>query len=292
MPSITSRKSFRARERLVSAFVKYYEARGHENSSELTYNRWKVQHDAGATTEDIAKLEAAAGIGILSNTVPSTFWTLFDIYSRHSLLLELREEIRKNGLVIEPDTGLHVVDLASIRDRCHLLVSSFQETLRLRSNGAPTRVVCKDILLNGQWLLKEGSILQMPAPTINRHPVAWGEATNEFNPRRFMKDTSQRDVKRATAFMSFGASPNICPGRHFASGEILALAAMMILRYDITPESGSWRPPVLNTKAMAASVTPPGEQFLVKVHAREEFKGTKWDFQVTEGRGKFSLVVG
>lgn len=292
MPSITSRKSYRARARLVAALVKYYEARGHENSSELTYNRWKVQHDAGATTEDIAKLEAAAGIGILSNTVPSTFWTLFDIYSRPSLLLELREEIRQTSLVIEPDTGLHVVDLASIRDSCHLLVSSFQETLRLRSNGAPTRVVCKDILLNDQWLLKEGSILQMPAPTINRQPVAWGEATSDFNPRRFMKDTSQRDVKRATAFMSFGASPNICPGRHFASGEILALAAMMILRYDITPESGIWRPPVLNTKAMAASVTPPGEMFLVKVHEREEFKGAKWDFRVTEGRGKFSLVVG
>ena len=292
MPSITSRKSFKARATLVAALVKYYEARGHENSSELTYNRWKVQHDAGATTEDIAKLEAAAGIGILSNTVPSTFWTLFDIYSRPSLLLELREEIRQNGLVIEPDTGLHVVDLASIRDSCHLLVSSFQETLRLRSNGAPTRVVCKDILLNDQWLLKEGSILQMPAPTINRQPVAWGEATSDFNPRRFMKDTTQRDMKRATAFMSFGASPNICPGRHFASGEILALTAMMILRYDIAPESGIWKPPVLNTKAMAASMTPPGETFSVKVHEREEFEEAEWDFRVTEGRGKFSLVVG
>lgn len=281
-----------ARERLVSAFVKYYEAGGHENSSELTYNRWKVQHEAGATTKDIAKLEAAAGIGILSNTVPSTFWTLFDIYSRESLLLELREEIRENGLIIEPETGLHVVDLASVRDNCHLLVSSFQETLRLRSNGAPTRVVCKDILLDDQWLLKEGSILQMPAPVLNRKPVAWGEATDDFNPRRFMKEASQKGLKRATAFMSFGASPNICPGRHFASGEIIAMTAMMILRYDITPESGIWRPPVLNTKAMAASMTPPGETFLVKAHEREEFKGAKWDFRVTEGKGRFKLVVG
>ncbi|KAJ4301953.1 hypothetical protein N0V90_004049 [Kalmusia sp. IMI 367209] len=292
IPSITSRKSFMARERVITALVQYYEAGGHENSSELTYNRWKVQQDAGATTKDIARLEAAAGIGILSNTVPSTFWTLFDIYSRPSLLLELREEIRQNGLVIEPETGLHIVDLAAIRDNCHLLVSSFQETLRLRSNGAPTRVVCKDILLNDQWLLKGGSILQMPAPTINRQSVAWGESTNDFNPRRFMKHSSQKDTKRATAFMSFGASPNICPGRHFASGEILALAAMMILRFEIAPESGIWTPPVLNTKAMAASVTPPGEKFLVKVHEREEYKEAEWKFRVTEGRGRFSLVVG
>jgi hypothetical protein len=107
-----------------------------------------------------------------------------------------------------------------------------------------------------------------------------------------MKNHSQKDSKRATAFMSFGASPNICPGRHFASGEILSLAAMMILRYDINPESGVWTPPVLNSKAMAAPITPPGEVFLAKIHEREEYKEVKWDFRVTEGRGKFGLVVG
>jgi hypothetical protein len=70
-PQFTARKSWKARERLVDAFKEYYLKRGHENSSELTYARWKAQSDMGATLEDIARLEAITGIGILSNTVPS-----------------------------------------------------------------------------------------------------------------------------------------------------------------------------------------------------------------------------
>ena len=72
-PRITARKAFKSREKIVASFVKYFEAGGQENSSQMTYQRWKTQHDAGATIEDIARLETAAGIGILANTVPSIF---------------------------------------------------------------------------------------------------------------------------------------------------------------------------------------------------------------------------
>jgi hypothetical protein len=107
-----------------------------------------------------------------------------------------------------------------------------------------------------------------------------------------MKDISQRDQKRATAYMSFGASPNICPGRHFASGEILSLVAMMVLRYEIIPESRHWVSPPLNTKAMAASITPPGDRFSVNIRRRQEYQQAKWEYKVTEGKGRFGLVVG
>ncbi|KAF2146999.1 uncharacterized protein K452DRAFT_261129 [Aplosporella prunicola CBS 121167] len=288
-PSITARNPLKARERLVNAIVKYYEAGGQHDSSELAYSRWKMQHDGGATTKDIAKLEAAVGIGILSNTVPSTFWTIFDIFSRPELLDEIRDEVRAKALRVKE--GIHIVDLAAIRNECKLLVSSYQETLRTRSNSATTRIVTKDMMLNDEWVLKQGSVLQMPAPTVNRHGSAWGDESSEFNPRRFLKG-EQKDVKRATAFLSFGASPHICPGRHFATGEILSLTAMMVLRYNLAPRDGSWRKLKLNAWAIAASMTPPAESFEVTVEEREEYKGKKWDFQVTEGQGKFGLVVG
>lgn len=90
----------------------------------MTYGRWKTQHDAGAITENIARLEVATGIEILSNTVPATFWTLFDIYSRPKLLIELREEISKNALQIDT-SGTKIIDLADIKDPCPLLLSTF-----------------------------------------------------------------------------------------------------------------------------------------------------------------------
>lgn len=91
-------------------------------SLENSARRWRHH-------EGYARLEAASSIGVLSNTVPSTFWTLFDIYSRPELLNEIRTELQTNALTIDPDTKKYVVDLALIRDSCPRLVSAFQETL-------------------------------------------------------------------------------------------------------------------------------------------------------------------
>ncbi|MCJ1348396.1 hypothetical protein MMC31_006628 [Peltigera leucophlebia] len=296
LPHITARKAFKAREKIVASFVKFYEAGGHKNSSQLTYGRWEAQHSAGASNEDIARLETAASIGILSNTVPSAFWTLFEIYSRPELLAKLREETLMGALHVGISTNganhPHVIDLAAIRDQCPLLVSTFQEVLRLRSNGAPTRVVSKDIVLNGQYLLKAGSVLQMPSKIINRERSTWGEKAEEFIPSRFMANGQAKEHRRATGFMSFGASPNICPGRHFATGEIMALIGMMVLRYNITPTNKSWDPPRLNPRALAASVTPPIEEFRVRISPRKVIDGASWSFCVTEGKGKFGLITG
>ncbi|KAI9753259.1 MAG: hypothetical protein M1835_001006 [Candelina submexicana] len=295
LPRFTARKAFKARQKINDSFVKYYEKDGHLQSSEMAMGRWKAQHDAGATTRDIARLETAAGIGILSNTVPSTFWTIFEIYSRPQLLEKLRAEIldamRADTSTVDSQS-LHIIDLANIRDACPLLVSSFQEVLRLRSNGAPTRVVYKDHMLGDRYLLKAGAVLQMPAHSINREDSTWGADAEDFNPSRFISNGERKDQKRVTGYMSFGASPNMCPGRHFASGEVLAMAAMLMLRYDIKPASGEWTRPRLNTRAMAASITPPVEEFMVQISPRKEVEGVEWAFKVTEGKGKFSLITG
>ena len=294
-PRYTAKTAWTAREKIVKALTEYYIAGGHYDSSALTMARWKTQHDAGATTEDIARLETASSIGVLSNTVPSTFWTLFEIYSRRELLEDIRKELRENALVI--DRGQHIVDLGYIRDGCPKLVSTFQEVLRVRSNGAPTRVVYSDIMLDDRYLLKAGSVVQMSGPAVNKEETVWGPSAQQFNSSRFQNLTKENEESplerpRATSYIAFGAAPSMCPGRHFAAGEVLALAAMLILRYDITPASGEWRTPKLNAWAIASSVTPPAESYPVNISARNEYAGVQWSFRVTEGKGKFSLITG
>lgn len=295
-PKYTAKVAWTAREKIVKAFTEYYTVGGHYDSSALTMARWKTQHDAGATTENIARLEVASSVGVLSNTVPSTFWTLFDIYSRDELLADIREELKLNALVIDSDTKNHIVDLGLIRDGCPKLVSVFQEVLRVHSNGAPTRVVYNDVILDDRYLLKAGSVVQLLAPAVNKEEAVWGKSAQQFDSARFSSITKEKDPPaerpRATSYMSFGASPNMCPGRHFAAGEILAFAAMLILRYDVTPVAGKWWTPKLNAWAVAASVTPPVEAYPVRVSARKEYDGASWSFSVTEGKGKFSLIVG
>ena len=200
-PKYTGRKAWQARERMAHAFIEYFKNKGYEDSSELTLGRFHAQRDHGATIEDIARLEVSEGLGILSNTVPTCFWVLYDIYSRPDLLKELRDELRANAITLSPD-GTHTIDLVDIKEKCGLLISTFQEVLRVRSIGAPTRTVYKDILLNDQYLLKKGSLLMMPIKGINREENTWGAQAHEFNPRRFA-DGRQKDIK-VTGFMSFG----------------------------------------------------------------------------------------
>jgi len=288
-PWVVARKAWKGREYLAKAFLQYYEAGGHLGSSQLSYIRWKSQHDAGATLEDIARLEVVMGLGILSNTVPASFWVMFDIFSRPELLEEIREEICRNALSINPE-GRHTIDLADVQDKCPLLLASFQETLRVRSNAAQLRVIYEDTMLNDSYLVKAGSVLVMPAAVINRSESMWGPDAHSFDPQHFI--TAGGKGSKASGFMSFGAPPHMCAGRHFATGEILALVTMLILQFDVCPVEGKWVEPPTNVKAVAASLSPPMGRTSVAIGERPGLKGVKWDFTLTPGRGRHGLVVG
>lgn len=262
-PTITARKAHLARESVVQAMLKFARAGGYEDDgcSELAYSRWKTQTDQGATDENIARLETSLNIGVLSNTSPSTFWTIFEVCSRPDLLASIRDEVRRNAMTVDPEMNTHAIDLSRIRDDCPILVSTFQEVLRVHANGAPTRMVYEDVILDNTYLLKAGSILQMPSVIINNEESRWGSDAAKFDPLRFHTaaqpvdaDGEPRTKPRATSYLSFGVSPNLCPGRHFAAAEILALDAVTIMRVDIKPTKGEWWTPKLNVEAMDLSL--------------------------------------
>ncbi|KAE8395021.1 cytochrome P450 [Aspergillus alliaceus] len=291
LPWISARKAWQGREQLTQEFIRYYQAGGHLDSSQLAYSRWKVQHDAGAAMEDIARLEALNALGILSNTVPTCFWVLFDILSRPDHLNIIRNEILTGALSVD-SAGIHTLDVADIRVNCPTLVSTLQETLRMRSNSAQLRVVRQDILLDDRLLVKAGSIILMPAATINKHTSVWGSNADAFDPQRFKETDQAEKRRRAAGFLSFGTSPHICPGRHFASGEILALVAMLLVRFDIQPAKGAWVEPKVNTKAVAASLAPAAERVEVTCSEIPKFAGVEWRFRLTPGKGTFGLITG
>ncbi|KAF4545485.1 Cytochrome p450 [Lasiodiplodia theobromae] len=291
MPKLTAKQVWNARESLVEAFVKYYNEDGLEDGSEMAKARWREQQKAGANLQDTARLEAGLALGLLSNTVPATFWTLFEICSRPELLAQIRSEVREKALHVDGN-GVHTIDLCDIRDNCELLISTFQETLRIRSKAMPLRMVYNDVHLNDQYLLKAGSIVQMPSPVFHRNESIWGHKSEEFEPRRFIKGGEQKESRRMTGFLAFGISPTLCPGRHFATGEVLSLAAMLLLRYDVLPEGGSWKCPKFDAKSAAASFYTPTEDVPVKFKPRAEYEGTTWTYRVTPGKGRFGLITG
>ncbi|GME23799.1 Cytochrome p450 [Neofusicoccum parvum] len=291
-PNITARKVWKARETLVSAFIDYYNASGLSDASAMANARWREQRSVGATLADTARLEAGMALGLLSNTVPAAFWTVFEICSRPPLLAAIRAELCARALHVDAATGARTVDLADIRDGCELLVSTFQETLRVRSKAMPMRMAYQDVLLNDRYLLKEGGIVQMPSPVFHRNESIWGDEADAFEPRRFMKGGNVKETRRMAGFLAFGISPSLCPGRHFATGEVLSLVAMLLLRYDIIPQRGNWEVPKVDAKSAAASFYTPAEEFRVNFKARSEYEGASWAYRVTAGKGRFGLIIG
>ncbi|KAL2827939.1 cytochrome P450 [Aspergillus cavernicola] len=302
LPSLIARTAWKGRETALVALIKYYNQNGQQQGSELTKARWKTMHDAGISTEDIARLEVSMAIGLLSNTVPAVFRILYELYSSPDLLQEIRQEVRLNALCVTTD-GVHVVSIPALRDTCPLLVSTYQEILRSRGMASPTRIVTEDVILADKYLLKKGAMLSMPGSSMSRHSEVWGPNADEFNPRRFMKtdddkknnnDNNNNNLRRTGGFMTFGVSPVICPGRHFASSEILSIVAMIILRLELVPVDGGgvWREPKTNSKAISSIMRPLKDPFNVRVLVREEYEGVKWDCEAKDGSGVFNLMVG
>ncbi|KAL4911366.1 hypothetical protein BDW74DRAFT_184739 [Aspergillus multicolor] len=304
LPSIVARTAYTAREKVLAAFIMYFTNGGYEQGSELTRTRYHVMHEGGLSVPDIARAEVSMGLGLLSNTVPAAFWVLFDLYSRPELLEETRAEVRANAVRVETTIdGIrkHIIDICALRDACPLFVSTYQEILRSRSTTAVTRVVTEDTILADRYLLKKGGVVSIPASTLGADETVWGpESEIEFNPRRYIKPApgsmngGERNPRRTGGFMTFGVSPTICPGRHFASSEILAIAAMVILRVDLNPVNGEWKAPERNSMAISSSMWPIKGELRVKVSRRdsEQEKEEQWDVGAREGSGMFNLMIG
>ena len=171
---------------------------------------------------------------------------------------------------------------------------------------------------NNNYLLKKDSVVQMPAVPMHYNTILWGPDAHEFNPARFIKGSSSllsstsasssvgskddasplfsgydpskgtmnarpaqmRQFKKGS-FRAFGGGATLCPGRHFATNELISATAIFIERFDIQlPERGRWVEPKCEGNRLASSIPPPSGDLKVNVKGRDGFEGwvMKLDF--------------
>ncbi|KAI1174324.1 cytochrome P450 [Nemania sp. FL0916] len=289
MPSLVARKPLAARRKVTDAFVKYYKAGGVRQGSALAQKRYQAEINNNVPLEDIARYEVGGSIAVLVNTAPAAFWTLFLINSYPGLLNDVRQEIdacTKTRAGIQNGSIMKEIDITSLKEKCPLLLSSYQEVLRYRSMGTSVREVMEDTYLD-QWFLKKGALLQMPSRVIHQDGHIWGDDVDEFNPRRFL----QRQ-KRDACFRAFGGGKTLCPGRHFATNEILAVVATFISRFDMKPVKGSWMLPAVMNTNVAAVIMQPDHDVEVDITVRNGLENNvKWSINLRESEAVFALVT-
>lgn len=301
-------KVYHARERISAAFAAYFEADPRGVSSSMAEARYEIAKKHGHSFLDMGRLELGMVIGILSNTVPIVFWMLYHIFSDPALLSSLRSEIETCAL-----QGGQTIDMLALRSKCALLHSTLQEALRVYSHFAAVRYVDSDVLLANTWMLKKGSVVQLPNTVMHRATTLWGNESEEFQPKHFLESKrsalqtkgaysidpaahSAEGTSSAGAFRPFGGGTSksfwrdpwkaprsltlrlaMCPGRHFAAMEVLGLVAIFVLRFDISAET-SWEPiPKGRYESVVAGVYPPDRDIDVVIHQRPAAP-SHWDF--------------
>lgn len=281
-PGILAPKGNRARSELADVFQQYFEnyVPGQTQSSAMIRARYSAATKYGVTPWNQGRLEVGTLLGILANAIPSSFYMLVHIYSDPALLQDIRDELEDTSVLNVPGETKRSLCVITMREKCYLLHSTFQELLRLHAQGAGARFVREDTLLDGQYLLKKGMVVQMPMAVMHSDPSIWGPDAQEFRPRRFLKQNAAGNESKAalTAYRPFGGGASMCPGRHFATLQVLAWTAYMILRFDIVPSHGEWSIPETKQESLATNVFPPMKDLKVRIIPRQGFDDNGWDF--------------
>ncbi|KAL8830239.1 MAG: hypothetical protein Q9170_005822 [Blastenia crenularia] len=303
-PSITARKGYQARIKFTKALDKYFNDNGPDTGSDLIKARWKYNREYGAA-KYAGCFEIGDLLGVLVNAVPTFFWILVHVYSRPSLLADLRNEI---AVVTEEVTAeittstdmkkkktIRKITISKLKDQCPLLLSTYQETLRLQTHNSSSRWVTKDTMLADQYLLKAGNVIQMPGYPVHIMSSIYGSDAGTFKPHRFIK-TERKNEKGAkqhpASFRSFGGGATLCPGRHFATAELCAATAMFVMQFDVEPVKGPWKIPDWAHGKVTSAVPPPAKDVKVRVRRRQGMEDVEWKFGFEGSVGKFEVLSG
>ncbi|KAI4126970.1 MAG: hypothetical protein LQ338_003451 [Usnochroma carphineum] len=290
-PKLLAPKADLARSRLGRGFQRYFEQYrpGVTESSALTHTRYCINSKYSLSPWNAARLEVGVLLGVLANIIPAIFYTIVHVYHDRELLYQIRDELETTSVIkSDRDGTIRTLKIVTMREKCNLLHATFKEVLRHHALGSSARYVREDVMLDNKYLLKKGMVVQMPMAVLHKDRAAWGDDASSFRPRRFLKDGTgvtlgKGDFKPTfPAFRPFGGGTSLCPGRHLATTETMALAAYMVLRYSMEPAGGgAWEIPKSKQENLATNVFPPEHDIRVRLGKREGYEDVQWDFSMS-----------
>ena len=298
IPNFLIRKELQARDRVFDAFEKYLHG-DISDAAEVTLLRQRISDREGVSLRDQAKFQASFNIALLGNTVPTAFWSLYEVFSRSQLLQEIRQELEANIVTRDVKTGedTYVLDVAALRTECPLLLSAYQESQRMRSIHANIRKVMSDTTIESptsslQYHFVKDDFIQMPSGPIHKDSQIWGPTVETFDPYRFAKETAVTRKGESYAFMPWGSAPHLCPARQFASTEVMLFIALMVLRFDFAPGDGGkdFKEPKILTGEMT-TMMPTKDEFYVNLRRRDGWHG-RWQLKMGDSSKRIPLASG
>jgi cytochrome P450 len=191
------------------------------------------------------------GSSINGNAYKHLFWVLSYIFFDSKLHAAVRAEV-------EPAVAAGLDGLDSRLEKCPLLLSTYEETLRINTSSVTVRDVMADTKI-GNKILRKGAKVFAPTRQLHFDPLVFGKNVNHFDSERFLRNEG---LNKSNSYRPFGGGITHCPGRWLAMKEILLCVALVLSRFDVKlldAESGSEAQafPKVDTTMLALGVLPP-----------------------------------
>lgn len=189
-----------------------------------------------------------------ANTIPATFWTLYQLLRDPDARAAVQAELR----AVDSDLALP----ATLR-RLPLLSSSVMEALRLSSSSLVVRHVVRPFTLalstGDRHLLRAGDRVCLCPQLSHTDPELFPEP-DRYRFDRFVASDGPAQFykggKKVTlALMPFGAGVSMCPGRFLASNEIVQVVSTLLTDHEL--ELLPHEPPVLDRRRAGLGILPP-----------------------------------
>ncbi|KAJ4349226.1 hypothetical protein N0V95_004762 [Ascochyta clinopodiicola] len=264
------------------AWQSHFQQNHHEKYSGLIQKMYKYYTEREYPPKDISQFIVGTSVAVLGNTLPAAFWFITRLCANPAVFQACREEILAQVAHSRDDDGRRVqtLDVTALKTSCPLLNSAFKEVLRLDAIGTGVRGVEEDHMLGGQYLLRKGALIFMPLVSQHYDYERWGGDAEEYCYDRFTDKTRPRVSN--VSFRSFGGGTTLCPGRHFVTTELLAFAAMVLLRFEIVPAAGEWVVPSSLNAEMTTNMPAPDFDIDVEIRRRSDDEGIKWNWTLSE----------
>ncbi|KAM0251279.1 hypothetical protein ACHAQJ_008270 [Trichoderma viride] len=269
LPSLIAPKAYDGRERLSAAFRKYLEAGHLDSAASIVKGGARIEKEYGMSVDMTARSALSFLFAGIVNTTTTTFWVVLRIFADIRLLSQVRQEICRALKISSQRTGSDSLSIGVVKETCPTLSAVYRESLRLGSENFSVRMIKEDTMLADRYFLKKGAVVQISGGAIHANSMIWGQDADKFNPDRFLKEKSKGDGFHPAAFRAFGGGKTLCPGRDFATNEILMFVAMIIHGVDlVAPEGGSFSVPEKNDRVMPVHILEPGAKGSPKVIIR------------------------
>lgn len=231
----------------------------------------QFMNDTLYTLDDMEKAKSHLALlwASLANTIPATFWSLFQMIRNPEAMKAAMEEVNKTlknaGQEFNFEDNPIRLNQMQLNDM-PVLDSIIKESLRLSSASLNIRTAKEDFTLHleeGSFNIRKDDIIALYPQLMHLDPEIYPDPLT-FKYDRYLDENGKtktnfyrNGVKLKYYYMPFGSGATICPGRLFAVHEIKQFLILMLTYFELELVESHVKCPPLDQSRAGLGILPP-----------------------------------